>query len=89
MVKARTAFKVEVRKFKLELDWVKTKCLVDAKYKNAKEYLKLLKDAANINTNTSKNISANRFAEYLKAINNPDDAFFQPDEDVIYFQEVC
>ena len=75
-VKARTDFKAEVRKFKLELDRVKPKRLVDAKYKNAKEYWKRLKDAANINTNTSKNVSANRFVEYFKAINNPDDAFF-------------
>ena len=46
-----------------------------------------MKDAANINTNTSKNVSVNRFAEYFKAINNPDDAFFQADEAVLYFQE--
>ena len=32
-------------------------------------------------------ISANRFAGYFKAINNPEDAFFQLDEDGIYFQE--
>ena len=76
MVKAGTDFKAEVRKFKLELNRVKSKRLVDAKYKNAKEYWKLLKDATNINTNTSKNVSADRFAKYFKAINNPDDAFF-------------
>ena len=38
MVKARTDLKAEVSKFKLELDRVKTKRLVDAKCKNAKEY---------------------------------------------------
>ena len=36
MVRARTDFKAEVRKFKLEQDKAKTKRLVDAKYKNAK-----------------------------------------------------
>ena len=38
MVKARTDLKAEVSKFKLELDRVKTKRLVDAKCKNVKEY---------------------------------------------------
>ena len=32
-------------------------------------------------------ISSNQFAEYFKAINNPDDIFFQPVEEVIFFQE--
>ena len=76
MVRARTEFKAEVRQFKRELDRAKTKRLVDSKYRNAKEYWKLLKEAANISTGMTKSISANRFAEYFKAINNPDDAFF-------------
>ena len=88
MVKVRTDFKAEVRKFKLEVNRVKTKRLVDAKYKNAKEYWKLLKDATNINTNTSKNVSADRFAKYFKAINNPDDAFFfSQTKKYFFFQE--
>ena len=87
MVRARTEFKAEVRLFKRELDRAKTKRLVDSKYRNAKEYWKLLQETANISTGMTKSISANRFAEYFKAINNPDDAFFQPDEEVIYFQE--
>ena len=87
MVRARTEFKAEVRQFKRELDRAKTKRLVDSKYRNAKEYWKLLKEAANINTGMTKSISAHRFAGYFKVINNPDDAFFQPDEEVIYFQE--
>ena len=87
MVRARASYNAEVRNFKLEQDKAKTKRLVDAKYKNAKEYWKLLKDAANVNNSTSRNISSNQFAEYFKAINNPDDIFFQPDEEVIFFQE--
>ena len=87
MVRARTDFKAEVRKFKLEQDKAKSKRLVDAKYKNAKEYWKLLKNAANMNTGVAKNISSNKFAEYFKAINNPDDIFFQPDEEFRFFQE--
>ena len=38
MVKARTDFKMTVRKFKSELEKAKTKRLIDAKYKTAKEY---------------------------------------------------
>ena len=87
MVRAQTEFKAEVRLHKLNQDRAKTKRLVDAKYKNAKEYWKLIKDAANGDKGKAKTISANRFAEYFKAINNPEDAFFQLDEDGIYFQE--
>ena len=87
MVRARASYKAGVRNFKLEQDKAKTKRLVDAKYENAKEYWKLLKDAANVNNSTSRNISSNQFAEYFKAINNPEDIFFQPDEEVIFFQE--
>ena len=46
-----------------------------------------MKDAANLNTSAAKNISSNKFAEYFKAINNPDDIFFQPDEEFRFFQE--
>ena len=46
-----------------------------------------MKDAANLNTGTTKNISSNKFAEYFKAINNSDDIFFQPDEEFRFFQE--
>ena len=62
MVRAKSDFKAEVRKFKFEQDKAKTKRLVDAKYRNAKEYWKLLKDAANLNTSAAKNISSNKFA---------------------------
>ncbi len=35
----------------------------------------------------SNNISADSFVDYFKAINNPTDHFFQPDEDIIHFNE--
>ena len=75
------------RKFKSELEKAKTKRMIDAKYKNAKEYWKLLKDAVNTHTRTPKGLSTNTFAEYFKSINNPDSVFFQPDEDILYFQQ--
>ena len=86
MVRARTDFKAGVRKFKLEQDKAKTKRLVDSKYKNAKEDWKLLKNAANLNTGVAKNISSNKFPEYFKAINNPDNTFFQPNEEFRFFK---
>ena len=89
MVKARTDFKMTVRKFKSELEKAKTKRLIDAKYKNAKEYWKLLKDAANTHTRTPKSLSTDTFVEYFKSINNPDSVFFQPDKDILYFQQRC
>ena len=32
-------------------------------------------------------MSASRFSEYFRAINNPDDHFYQADEDIIFFNE--
>ena len=62
-------------------------CLVDAKYRNAKEYWKLLKDAANLNTSAAINISSNKFAEYFKATNNPDDNFFSRMKNLDFFNK--
>ena len=45
MVEARTAFKRSVRIFRYECKQQKTKRLLYLKYKNAKEYWKLLKDS--------------------------------------------
>ena len=87
MVKAGIDFKMTVRKFKSELEKAKTKRLIDDKYKNAKEYWKLLKDAANTHTRIPKGLSTNTFAEYFKSINNPDSVFLQPDEVTLYFQQ--
>ena len=32
-------------------------------------------------------VTANNFYDYFKVINNPDDRFFQPDDDIIFFNE--
>ncbi len=56
-----------------------------ARVNNAKEYWKLLKEASGIKQNSK--IHADSFVEYFKAINNPLDPFFQPDEDIIHFNE--
>ena len=35
----------------------------------------------------AKNVSIVDFEDYFKAVNNPEDRFFQPDEDILYFNE--
>ena len=59
--------------------------LISAKLKNAKEYWKLLKES--VSQPKPKRLSANDFDNYFKSINNPEDPFFQADEDVLYFNE--
>ena len=61
-----------------------TKILESYKYNNAKLYWRLLKDTAKVK---SPDIPLTSFEVYLKAVNNPDDPFFQPDADVLYFNE--
>ena len=38
-------------------------------------------------SNSTKNLSSQHFADYFKAINNPDSRFFQPDDDILYFNQ--
>ena len=45
MVRARTEYKNTVRKFNFEIDKQKSMKLINAKFKNAKEYWKLLKES--------------------------------------------
>ena len=77
MVRARTDFKAEVRKFTLMQDKAKTKRLVDANYKKYKGVLETCERCCEIKQ-TKK--SSNKFAEYFKTICDRDDIFFQPDE---------
>ena len=63
----------------------KTDKLIASKSQNAKQYWKLLKQAANLKTTCS--IDAKRFSEYFKAICDPNDRLYQPDEDILYFNE--
>ena len=63
----------------------KTCNLITSKSKNVKEYWKLLKQAAYITNKCS--IDAKRFAEYFQSVSASDDRFYQPDEDIIYFNE--
>ena len=85
MVNSRSSFKKSVREFRLDCRKRKTQYLLDNKYKNAKEYWKLLKNAQK--HPESRSLSAQKFGDYFKAINDPNTAFYQADEDVIFFNE--
>ena len=84
MVKARNAFRCAARRCRLEKDKQKTDRLLKARYKNAKEYWKLLKGCAGIK---KCNIDISIFADYFSKVHNPDDPFFTVDEDIAYFVE--
>ena len=84
MVKARSEYKSTIRKCKYEYDKSKTQKLVQAKYKNAKLYWNMLKESSGLRP---ANVPLSSFEEYFKAVNNPADPFFTPDEDIIHFNE--
>ena len=83
MVRARSTFKSSVRKFNRECQINKTNKLIKARFKDAKEYWRLLKQSQA--GSQPKNLSADIFAEYFKAINDPEDQFYQADDDVLEF----
>ena len=83
IVNARSVFKSTVRKFNRECQKHKTNKLIQSRFKDAKEYWRLLKQSQV--GNQSNNLSADIFAEYFKAINNPDSQFYQADEDILEF----
>ena len=85
MTRARSIFKSNVRRAKFTHAKQQTRKLENLKFKSAKEYWKLLKNAGG--QRKASGVSANNFYDYFKAINNPDDRFFQPDDDIIYFNE--
>lgn len=85
MVDARSEYKKCIRNAKYKSDKMQTEKLEKARYNNAKEYWKLLKGITT--SRKSKSLSAEMFANYFKAINDPNEVFFQPDEDVLLFNE--
>ena len=89
MTHARTEYKGCIRKAKYAFDKLQTNKLENARLKNAKEYWKLLKRTCS--QTKSKSLTSDIFADYFKAINDPNDLFFffffQPDEDVLLFND--
>ena len=85
MTRARSEYKRTIRCARYEFDWHKTFRFEQAKIVNAKLYWKMLKESANVKSSTTVNLDM--FKKYFKAINNPDDPFLRPDEDILYFNE--
>ena len=73
LVSSRSAYKKAVRNFNFEQDKLKSTKLLK-KLNNAKEYWKLLKES--VSQSKPKNLTADHFYDYFKAINNPSDHFF-------------
>ena len=85
MVKARSDYKNVLRQSRLEYRKEQTQQLDEHRFDNAKSYWKMLKQSCY--TNSAKNLTSEKFAECFKAINNPDSRFFQPDEDILFFNQ--
>ena len=85
MVKARSDYKNVLRKSRLEYRQLETQKLEMHRYDNAKSYWKLLKKSCS--SNSVKIFNAQGFADYFTAINNPDSRYFQPYEDILYFNQ--
>ena len=77
--------------FYSKVDWntgkYKFNSLEKHRFDNAKSYRywKMLKQSCY--TNSAKTLTYQNFAEYFKAVNNPDSRFFQPDEDILFFNQ--
>ena len=84
MVRARSEYKTIIRKCKYEYDREKTNKFVKSNNKNAKQYWNMLKELAHVKP---ANIALSSFEAYFKAVNNPTDPFYTPDEDVVFFNE--
>ena len=84
MSKARSEYKTAIRKARYGFDKKKTERLENARFKNARQYWNLLKETAGIKPS---NIPLTSFEKYSKAINNPTEPFYSPDEDILFFIE--
>ncbi|XP_053393684.1 uncharacterized protein LOC128555432 [Mercenaria mercenaria] len=84
MVCKRLQYKACIRKARLNYDRSETQKLLDSRKKNAKLYWKMLKGAAGVK---DANISLDTFEKYFRSVNNPEDRFFTPDDDILYFME--
>ena len=73
MVKSRSAYKQLIRRKRYQYDKKQTQKLENARFKNAKEYWKLLKGSSH---NKRSSLHVTHFEEYFREINNPDSHFF-------------
>ena len=84
MTHARSEYKTEMCRARYIFDKKKTERWKNAKLKNARLYWNLLKETVGIKP---ANIPLTSFEKHFKAINNPLDPFYSPDEDTLFFNE--
>lgn len=84
LVRARSEYKSTIRQAKYNFRKEETSRLINAKYKNARLYWKMLKDSQGPKKCT---IDMDTFAKFFEKINNPSEDFFKPDPDVLEFNE--
>jgi len=75
MENARSQYKPLIRQTRYTYNVSQTRKLEDMRYKNAKEYWSLLTSTTCQGT-IEPNISTQRFAEYFRAVNDPQSTFF-------------
>lgn len=85
MVKARSEYKKVLRQCRYKYKREQTQILEKHRFDNAKNYWKLLKNLCP--SNSSKKLTSKHFADYFRAINDPESRFFQADEDVLLYNE--
>lgn len=85
MVKARSEYKKVLRQRRYEYKRDQSQILEKHRFDNAKNYWKLLKNLCP--SNSSKTLTSKHFADYFRAINDPETRFFQADEDVLIYNE--
>ena len=78
-------FKRIIRRKRFECDKLKTEKVIVSRKSNVKEHWKMIKRTTSIDTKS--NIKSDTFSEYFQNINNPNDRFYQADEDVLFFNE--
>lgn len=85
MINARSRYKACLRKARYAYDKSETDRLNRLRYKNARDYWKLLKSASH---SPKSNIPLSDFERYFKAINTPDSHFYVPDEDIVFTNDM-
>lgn len=85
MVNARSEYKRVLRKCRYEYRKSQTEILEKSRFENAKDYWKLLKTMCPVSS--SSKLKSHMFANYFKAINDPESRFFQADDDVLEYNE--
>ena len=84
-VNARSCYKKSLRRARYEYDTHQTSMLNGLRYKNAKEYWKLLRS---VSSPDQPKIELSKFTSYFKAVNNHEEHIFSSENDNFLFDNV-